>query len=133
MQRLTNSMVIQVRNSLLVAQKGLCAICAIDIKKELKTPTLDHDHETGICRGVLCNNCNGLEGKVKNIANRAKRGGTSLEWLKNLIAYLEHHSKPRTTMLHPTHRTADEERLLKNKRARLKRQREAKAKAKGKA
>lgn len=131
MQRLTNSMVIQVRKMILAKQGGLCAICEIDIVKEKKTATLDHSHATGVCRGVLCNNCNGLEGKVNNIANRAKREGTTLQWLKNLIAYLEHHTVSRTNMLHPTHRTEDEERLLKNKRARLARARKAKATAKG--
>lgn len=35
-------------------QDGLCAIC-------LKQPAIqvDHDHETGIVRGILCDGCNG--------------------------------------------------------------------------
>ena len=131
MQRLTNSMVIQVRRMILAQQGGLCAICEIDIVKEGKTATLDHSHHTGVCRGVLCNNCNGLEGKVNNIANRAKREGTTLQWLKNLIAYLEHHQVSRTNMLHPTHKSDEEQRILRNKRARLKRAKDAKLKAKG--
>lgn len=121
MQKLQNSMVAPTRARILALQKGCCAVCGINCLKENKTTTLDHDHETGVVRGVLCNNCNGLEGKVKNSANRAKRDGTYLDWLKRLVAYLEHHSVPRTNLLHPTHKSLEEKRVLKNKRARLKR------------
>lgn len=130
MQRLTNSMVAIVRTKLLAAQQGLCAICGISITAEGKTPTLDHDHNTGVCRGVLCNNCNGLEGKINNIANRAKRERSTLEWLESLVQYLKFHSAPRTAYLHPTHKSAEEKRILANKRARLKRQAALKEKVK---
>lgn len=128
MQRLTNSMVAVVRAKILATQQGLCAVCRIAIAKEGKTPTLDHDHDSGVCRGVLCNNCNGLEGKINNIANRAKRDGSPLEWLESLVAYLNYHKVNRTAMLHPTHKTLEEKRVLKNKRARVKRAADAKAK-----
>lgn len=118
---------------MLATQKGLCALCGVAITKEGKTPTLDHDHTTGICRGVLCNNCNGLEGKINNLANRAKRERTTLDWLRQLVEYLTHHQVNRTSLLHPTHKSADEKRILTNKRARLKRAKDAKAKAVAKA
>jgi len=35
-------------------QKGLCAIC----NDALIEPHVDHCHETGMVRGLLCNNCN---------------------------------------------------------------------------
>lgn len=38
-------------------QAGLCAICQGD-----HTLVLDHDHKTGLTRGLLCNKCNGLLG-----------------------------------------------------------------------
>lgn len=127
LRRLTNAAVAVVRAGILAKQKGRCAICDISIIKEDKRPALDHDHTTGVVRGVLCNNCNGLEGKINNIANRAKRERTTLEWLKSLISYLEFHQTDRTGMLHPTHKTLEEKRILTNKRARLKRQAAAKA------
>lgn len=133
MQRLTNSMVAMVRAKTLAEQKGKCAICQINVVAEQKLPTLDHDHTTGVCRGVLCNNCNGLEGKVINLANRAKRNETPLEWLKRLVEYLTHHQVNRTSMLHPTHKSLDEKRILTNKKARVKRQKVAKEKAIAKA
>lgn len=48
------------------AQKGKCLIC-----KELKNPYgqyrmhIDHDHETGKVRGLLCGNCNSAIGLLK--------------------------------------------------------------------
>lgn len=45
------------------AQKGLCAIClrqetAINPSGELRDLNIDHSHETGEVRGLLCRNCN---------------------------------------------------------------------------
>ncbi len=139
MQRLTNSMVAMVRTKMLTEQKGKCALCNTEIAKlprtasgKVQSPVLDHDHTTGVCRAVLCNNCNGLEGKVINLATRAKRERTPLEWLKQLVEYLTHHQVNRTALLHPTHKSAEEKRILTNKKARLKRQAVAKEKAKAK-
>jgi len=33
---------------------GECDICGFEYKR----PTVDHDHETGIVRGILCWQCN---------------------------------------------------------------------------
>ena len=41
--------------ALLDKQNGLCAICSMDISDK---PYVDHSHETGKVRGMLCNNCN---------------------------------------------------------------------------
>lgn len=49
-------MTIKQYNDILKKQNGKCAIC----KKENKNKRLsvDHDHKTGLIRGLLCNNCN---------------------------------------------------------------------------
>jgi hypothetical protein len=39
----------------LLKQQGVCAICSKECSKALAA---DHDHTTGIFRGLLCNNCN---------------------------------------------------------------------------
>lgn len=50
-------------DSLLVAQKGLCAIC--QCKKQLG---VDHDHMTGKVRGLLCGSCNLALGLLRDNA-----------------------------------------------------------------
>ena len=40
---------------LILIQTGRCAICLCEF---IKTPAVDHDHETGIVRGLLCSRCN---------------------------------------------------------------------------
>jgi len=40
---------------MLLAQNNQCAICGTVFEK---TPHVDHDHETGIVRGLLCLPCN---------------------------------------------------------------------------
>ncbi len=46
-------------DNLLVEQGGVCAICQKVPKQELRIPWhVDHDHETGKVRGILCHSCN---------------------------------------------------------------------------
>ena len=49
--------------NLLKGQKGVCAIChngetSTNKWGEVKNLAVDHDHETGIIRGLLCQGCN---------------------------------------------------------------------------
>lgn len=121
-----------------VAQGNKCPLCTANFgdgklvgKKVVPKyiPVLDHNHDNGKLRGVLCNNCNGMEGKIKNRVRRAKRNLTDVEWLQNLLDYWTLHEVPRSPYVYPTHKTEDDKRLLRNKRARLKRAREAAVKS----
>lgn len=126
-KRLTHTQVAKVRDNLVKRQGMKCAICGCKIGgKSGKQPVLDHDHTTGFIRDALCSNCNGLEGKLFNIARRAKRNGTELEWVESLLEYYRRHTTPKHGgYLHPTYKTEAEKRLVKNKKAR---ERRAKAK-----
>lgn len=46
------------------AQEGKCAICGSPFCG--KSPRIDHDHATGIVRGLLCHNCNAGIGLFKD-------------------------------------------------------------------
>lgn len=67
---------------LLKKQQGLCAICGNPEKKvfngKLCNLAVDHNHETGKIRGLLCNACNVGLGSFRDDA----------ETLKNAIDYL---------------------------------------------
>jgi hypothetical protein len=109
------------RTKLMQMQGGTCLLCFIPLADN--NPCLDHDHQTGRIRGVLCGNCNGIEGKMFNLARRAKRDRTPADFVASVLAYWEAAEMYPHDLWHPAHRTPDEKRLLRNKRARLKRKR----------
>lgn len=55
---------------LLAAQGCVCAICGEPERQThkgtLKELTVDHDHETGAVRGLLCHRCNSALGQVQD-------------------------------------------------------------------
>lgn len=57
-------------------QKGKCAICEEFKGQSLK---IDHDHNTGQVRGLLCNKCNSGLGGL----------GDNIEGLRKALAYLD--------------------------------------------
>lgn len=63
------------KRRILATQGGCCASCGVTLLNE---GHLDHDHETGAIRGVLCQGCNQALGQV----------GDSIERLESLIDYL---------------------------------------------
>lgn len=66
-------------NKLFLYQEGRCAICNKHQTEFKKALSLDHDHNTNIPRGILCNQCNVALGLLKD----------DIENLKNAIKYLE--------------------------------------------
>ena len=120
MRRISRGEVEQVRTRLLARQGGRCAICDRVIKGRVNGgATLDHCHDTGVIRGVLCRTCNGGEGKIKNMAIRYGGGKDNWQkWLRSMLGYLGIHKTARTEYLHPTWLTEDEKRLKRNAKAR---------------
>ena len=120
--RLTQAALKSWREATWLAQDKRCAITGYTISPG--EAVADHDHNTGHLRGVLHRGVNALLGKCEN---NYRRYGLSLPLLAALSppsgAYLarDYSSNP----LYPTHRTEDEKRELRNKRAR-----EARAKKK---
>jgi CO dehydrogenase nickel-insertion accessory protein CooC1 len=73
-------------------QKGKCACCGIHQNELTRNLAVDHDHDTGLIRGLLCSNCNTSIGKL----------GDNIEGLMKALNYLEKHelTKERKTNEH---------------------------------
>lgn len=65
--------------ALLARQDNRCAICRTDVAGGKGGWHLDHSHETGTVRGLLCHHCNLALGNFEDDPSR----------LRNAIAYLE--------------------------------------------
>lgn len=59
-------------------QKGFCAICNRHQCSFPKRLSVDHDHETGLIRGLLCNPCNIAIGNFEDDVERIK---SAMEYL----------------------------------------------------
>lgn len=119
MRKLKTAEVKIVRDAMQKKQGNRCPLCGNSLSQ--KGPVLDHCHDKGTVRSVLCRNCNGMEGKVKTAAIRAAKKDGMLEWLENLAKYWRHHHENPSKYVYPTHKTEDEKRLERNKKARQKR------------
>lgn len=85
------------RERLSKEQGGICPLCG----KPLNEPCLDHQHKlkktdepgvdgAGLVRGVLCRDCNALEGRIWNAMSRhlqPKTVAERVEFLKKLVCY----------------------------------------------
>jgi len=61
-------------------QEGRCRICRVELGGiMLKKLNIDHDHKTGLVRGLLCRSCNMGLGSFKD----------NLVLLRNAVKYLE--------------------------------------------
>jgi hypothetical protein len=65
--------------ALMVAQDGRCAICLTSDPAPWDQLSVDHDHETGRVRGLLCMRCNSCLGYVQD----------SPDLLRKAVRYLE--------------------------------------------
>lgn len=122
--KLKASEVAAYKQELMEKQKYKCPLCGGSLKAVTAVNrVLDHDHETGFCRAVVCRGCNGAEGKILGVISGYGKAGNSryhqIQWAKNLVAYWETHQKPQTDRIYHKHKTAAEQREACNKKARL--------------
>lgn len=59
-------MTVEDYDKLLAKQGGGCAICKVQINVAGKRLAVDHDHQTGVVRGILCDLCNTALGKFRD-------------------------------------------------------------------
>ena len=103
------------RASLLAQQNGLCALCNEPI--EPGKAVLDHDHRTGLVRGVLHRGCNALEGVI---TNNCARNLVSPERLAAIFQTWASYHAQSSEVLHPTHRTPEQKLERTRRRRKLK-------------
>ena len=53
-------------DEMLIAQGGVCAVCGEASSRSTKTWSVDHNHATGVIRGILCNPCNRMLGYARD-------------------------------------------------------------------
>ena len=104
------------RESILLEQQGLCAICREPLASD--EAVLDHCHKTGYIRAVLHRGCNAYIGHLENNMARNRITHSRLETiLSNFQTYVASYK----LLLHPTHRTPEERMARTKKRARARR------------
>lgn len=110
MEKLKHKEIAGTRERMFREQNGICLLC----KRGIKDPVLDHDHDEGNIRAVLCRTCNSLEGKIENWIKRFGGGIYRIDFINGLRDYWmkDYTGNP----IHPKHRTADEKEILKLKR-----------------
>ena len=119
-RKLKTTEVKKVREELLRLQGGVCALTRYPLAP--KDAVLDHDHKTGLTRAVLHRGVNALLGKLEN--NHARYGVSLPQMLamgRGLEAYLKEDYSHMP--LHPTHKTTEEKRIIRNAKARASRAR----------
>lgn len=67
---------------MLELQGGVCAICRCACKTG-RNLAVDHDHDTGVVRGLLCNDCNNGLGRF---ADDTERLEAAINYLKSTTA-----------------------------------------------
>lgn len=90
-RQLKQSQLLEIKRELLTSQLGKCALCGKPLTLNSECH-LDHDHQTGQIRAVLCRGCNVLEGRIhgKFIMSGLRSNGVEyIEWLRKLADYLE--------------------------------------------
>lgn len=83
---------------MLALQNGVCAICSDPPSGRTKRLSVDHCHNTGIVRGLLCNRCNRSLGLLKD----------DREVLKKAIKYLDQHDLTPATVSATSQEPLDE-------------------------
>lgn len=72
--------------NMLVAQGQKCAICGSDSpnREGADSFDVDHDHETGKVRGLLCKDCNLMIGNARDSSDNLRKGANYLDKHKTL-------------------------------------------------
>lgn len=126
MRKLKRTEVLNYKRTLWDKQHGICPLCLGNLGTDMSKIALDHDHVTGECRGLLHLACNKTEGVIfRAVATWGRQGrdyGETTAYLLRLVDYL---NNSKTGIIYHLHKDENEQRELRNKRARQARARKA--------
>lgn len=77
-------------DTMLAAQDGRCAICQGVETYEHKSLCVDHDHQTGAVRGLLCTRCNKALGGFKDDTDLLVAAAAYLLVQRDVVSELAH-------------------------------------------
>jgi len=104
MKKLKNKDIAKIRDELLTKQGFKCGICGEDLSNSDNTNRhVDHNHETGEVRGVMCRRCNLLEGTLFYRFRRSGHVGLKTDYIGWLENHLEYLKTSNTGYEHPAH------------------------------
>ncbi len=113
--KLTHSQLKDTNQQLWAAQGQKCKLCRLPLAWG-PNAVGDHCHKTGHIRGTIHRRCNSLLGKLEN--NAARFGFSAPGQLEAFMYGVGDYLRaPHTPYIHPLHKTADEKRLARNKKA----------------
>jgi len=69
------------RDAMWERQGGRCGACRCEVGLRDLSTNVDHDHDTGLVRGILCERCNSLEGFMAQVARDGKRAAAIRKYL----------------------------------------------------
>lgn len=116
--RLKTTQVKETRLRLLAEQGYVCALCKLPLTEV--DAVLDHDHKSGAVRAALHRGCNVLLGQVERGARYGVRD--LFAFAHGLGPYMDAHRVNLTGLIHPSHKSADEKKLLAKARRRRRHQ-----------
>jgi len=77
---------LEIYNALLEKQNGRCAICGKTAEENGKRLAVDHSHDSGEVRELLCGTCNAAIGFLKEDPEIARKASIYLEkWRKDVV------------------------------------------------
>lgn len=119
MRKLKRTEVLDFKKELHAKQGGLCPLCLKPLGSDFSKIALDHCHVSGECRGVLHLGCNKTEGSMFNSIGRwggvGKDYDAVIPYLERLLEYIKTY---RTGVIYHLHKSEDEKREQRNRKAR---------------
>ena len=92
------------KEELLGIQDFTCPICFRDFRKmKSRDICLDHNHENGRIRWVLCRPCNSLEGKYKRYFIRVGHRNNKVDYKEFLVNLSKYYDMGEQNFIHPTY------------------------------